>query len=217
MREPRGGHLTDIKGRPPAEAGSSYRLLVVVFFPIIVAGAFTAILAVVAALVGWHRDEMLLTAAGIGCLLAIPTVVLIYRERSDRQAARRALENVQARVGGIVESAMDAIITIDEGQRMVQFNAAAERAFRWPRAAVIGQRLEMLIPERFRAAHGAHIERFGHTQVTSRGMGAQTVLYGLRADGEEFPIEASISQHSEDGARLFTVILRDVTQRVRAE
>jgi PAS domain S-box-containing protein len=209
--------LTNIKGRPPAGAGSSYRLLVVVFFPVIVIGTLTAVLAVVAALAGWHREEMLLTAAGIGCLLAIATVVLIYRERVDRESARRALENVQARVGGIVESAMDAIITVDEAQRIVQFNAAAERAFRWPRAAVIGQRLEMLIPERFRAAHGAHIERFGATQVTSRDMGAQTVLYGLRADGEEFPIEASISQLSEDGVKLFTVILRDVTQRVHAE
>ena len=207
----------DIKGGPPADAGSSYRFLVVVFFPVIVIGAFTAVVAVVAALVGWHREEMLLTAAGIGCLLAIPTVILIYRERVDRESARRALENVQARVGGIVESAMDAIITVDETQRIVQFNAAAERVFRWPRGAVVGQRLDMLIPERFRAAHGAHIERFSHTQVTSRGMGAQTELYGLRADGEEFPIEASISQHSEDGGKLFTVILRDVTQRVRGE
>ena len=217
MREPAGGRLTEIKGGPPADAGSSYRLLVVVFFPIIAIGAFTAVLAVIAALIGWHREEMLLTAAGIGCLLAIPTVVLIHRERADREQARRALENVQARVGGIVESAMDAIITIDEAQRVVQFNAAAERAFRWPRGAVIGQRLDMLIPERFRGAHAAHIERFGQTQVTSRGMGAQTVLYGLRADGQEFPIEASISQHSEDGGKLSTVILRDVTQRVSAE
>lgn len=209
--------MTGIKGGPPPDAGSSYRLLVVVFFPVIVIGTFTAVLAVVVALVGWHREEMLLTAAGIGCLLAIPTVVLIYRERIDREAARRALDDVQARVGGIVESAMDAIVTIDERQRVVQFNAAAERVFRFPRGAVIGQRLDMLIPERFRRAHGTHIERFGQTQVTSRGMGAQTVLYGLRADGEEFPIEASISQHSEDGGKLFTVILRDVAERVRAE
>ncbi|HEX7607453.1 MAG TPA: PAS domain-containing sensor histidine kinase, partial [Usitatibacter sp.] len=119
------------------------------------------------------------------------------------------------RVGGIVESAMDAIITVNEEQRIIQFNASAERVFRWPRAAVIGQRLDTLIPERFRAAHGGHIERFGHTRTTSRGMGAQMVLYGLRSDGTEFPIEASISQHSESGTRVFTVILRDVTERVR--
>jgi len=120
-------------------------------------------------------------------------------------------------LGGIVESAMDAIITVDEEQRVVLFNAAAERIFRWPRRAVVGQHLEMLLPERFREAHQQHIERFGQTAVTSRGMGAQTVLYGLRANGEEFPIEASISQHAEGGRKLLTVILRDVTERLRSE
>jgi PAS domain S-box-containing protein len=111
---------------------------------------------------------------------------------------------------------MDAIITIDGEQRIVHFNAAAEAAFRWPRRAVIGERLEMLMPERFRTAHHAHVERFGNTAATSRGMGAQTVLYGLRADGSEFPLEASISQHEEGGRKLLTVILRDITRRLEA-
>ena len=135
----------------------------------------------------------------------------------SRDDLRRALGDVQARMGGIVESAMDAIITVDEQQRIVQFNAAAERVFLWPRAAVIGRALEMLIPQRFHQAHKGHIERFATTAVTSRGMGAQTVLYGVRADGAEFPIEASISQHVESDKQLFTAILRDVTARVRSE
>ncbi|MEP7083304.1 MAG: PAS domain-containing sensor histidine kinase [Betaproteobacteria bacterium] len=135
----------------------------------------------------------------------------------SRDDLQHALENVHARMGGIVESAMDAIITIDEQQRIVQFNAAAERVFLWPRAAVIGQGLDVLIPERFRERHKEHIERFGSTAVTSRGMGARTVLYGMRANGEEFPIEASISQLVESGKKLFTVILRDVSQRMRDE
>jgi hypothetical protein len=211
------GPLTEIKRGALPETGSPYPLLLFFFFPIIAVGAVTAVIAVIAALAGFHREEMLLTAAGIGVLLAFPTLVLIHRERAERNAAREALENVEARVGGIVESAMDAIITIDESQRVVQFNAAAERAFRWPRAAVIGQKLDMLMPQRFRGGHGRHIERFGQTAVTSRGMGSQTVLHGLRANGEEFPIEASISQHTEGDSKLFTVILRDVTQRVHAE
>jgi PAS domain S-box-containing protein len=127
------------------------------------------------------------------------------------------LAGVQARVGGLVESAMDAIITIDSAQRIVHFNAAAEATFRWPRRAVIGQPVDMLVPERFRGAHRGHVERFGATATTSRGMGAQTVLYGLRADGTEFPIEASISTHEERGERHLTVILRDITRRVQAE
>jgi PAS domain S-box-containing protein len=211
------GPLTEIKRGALPEGESSYRLLLYFFFPIIAVGAVTAVIAAIAALAGFYREEMLLTAAGIGCVLAIPTLILIHRERSERIEARQALENVEARVGGIVESAMDAIVTIDETQRIVQFNAAAERAFRWPRAAIVGQKLDMLLPERFRRGHGLHIERFGQTAVTSRGMGAQTVLHGLRADGEEFPIEASISQHTEGGKKLFTVILRDITRRMRAE
>ena len=149
--------------------------------------------------------------------MALPATFLVYRQMAERAATRRALQNVEARVGGIVESAMDAIISVDENQRIVLFNAAAERAFRWPRAAVIGQKLDMLIPQRFRAGHSDYIDRFGRTAVTSRDMGSQRVLHGLRADGEEFPIEASISQHDEDGRKLFTVILRDVTERVRSE
>ncbi|MGZ5036907.1 MAG: PAS domain-containing sensor histidine kinase [Usitatibacter sp.] len=205
------------EGQAPPGAGLPTDSLIVVLAPVIVIAAVTALAAAAAAIAGFHRDEMLMAAAGLGCVAALPTIYLLYRQAADRAAMRRDLLNVQARVGGIVESAMDAIITVDEEQRIVQFNAAAERVFRWPRAAVVGQRLDVLIPERFRAAHRGHIGHFGRTSTTSRGMGAQMVLYGLRADGGEFPIEASISQHSESGTRLFTVILRDVTERVRAE
>jgi len=217
MRRDESGQLTEVKRSADPAGGMSSRRLVVFFLPLFAAGCVTAMLAALAALVGWHRELMLLVAAGIGIGLAIPTLAVVYREVADRRDAVRTLRDVQARVGGIVESAMDAIVTIDEHQRVVQFNPAAERVFRWPRAAVVGQRLDMLIPERLRASHARHVERFGATAVTSRGMGAQAVLEGLRADGEEFPIEASISQHVEDGRKLFTAILRDVSQRVRAE
>ena len=121
-------------------------------------------------------------------------MVLLYRQVRQRQTAYRAVRSLEAQVSDIVESAMDPIITVDDRQRVVVFNAAAEKAFRWPRNAVLGQPLDMLIPEQFRQRHSAHIERFGTTGVTSRRMGAQTVLMALRADGEQFPIEASISQ-----------------------
>ncbi len=213
--EPRAGEAPAAPSAPedPFGPGTLLHLLV----PLIATATVTALMALVAAMLGFHRDEMLVTAAAVACAAALPALFLLYRQMAGRKAEHVALLNAQARVGGIVESAMDAIITIDEHQRIVQFNAAAERAFRWSRGAVIGLRLDVLIPERFRSAHGAHIVQFGRTATTSRGMGAQTVLYGLRADGAEFPIEASISQHSEDGAKLFTVILRDVTERGRAE
>ena len=112
---------------------------------------------------------------------------------------------------------MDAIITVDESHNIVLFNAAAEKIFRCKAAKAVGGALERFIPERFRAAHRSHIERFGATGVTTRMMGARVALWGLRADGEEFPIDASISQVKSKGRKLYTVILRDITGRKRAE
>ena len=208
--------MTQIKRDALADPSPSRRLLIFLL-PVIALGTFAAVVAGIAAVYGWYRNEMAMTALGLGGLLMALTAVLVNRERHDRNEARRDLENLAARVGGIVESAMDAIVTIDEHQRVVQFNAAAERVFLWPRGAVVGQPLAMLIPQRFHGAHTAHIERFGRTSVTSRSMGSQMVIFGVRANGDEFPIEASISQHVESGQRLYTVILRDVSQRVRSE
>jgi len=217
MSAPKPPDLTEVNAppQPPQELGAGRLFLL--FFPIITVGLATVALAVVAALLGWHREQMLVTAAAIGALLAPPGLFLLYRQRQDRAQIQRALANVEARVGGILESAMDAIITIDSTQRIVQFNAAAERVFLWPRGAVLGQPLDRLLPERYRGRHRHDVERFAATATTSRGMGEQTVLYGLRANGEEFPIEASISQHEEDGRKLLTVILRDVSKRLATE
>jgi PAS domain S-box-containing protein len=192
-------------------------LPLIVFGPVLALGAVTVLLALLAGLLGWHPNEMLITAAGAGGAVVLAALALVYRQVTKRRAADRALQSVEARVSGIIESAMDAIVAVDGGQRIVLFNAAAEKVFRRPRAAVLGQPLDMLIPERLRGAHRGHIEHFERTGVSSRRMGDQAVLVGLRADGEEFPVEASISQHSEDGRKLFTVILRDITRRVRGE
>jgi PAS domain S-box-containing protein len=217
MKGDEGSQLTEVNREPDPDPGMTSGRLLVFLLPVLAAGAATTLVAIGAALAGWQREAMLITAAVVGCGLVFPTLAVVYREVADRRDTLRAVGNVQARVGGIVESAMDAVITIDELQRIVQFNAAAERVFRWPRGAVLGQRLDMLIPARLRAVHLQHIERFAQTAVTSRGMGRQAVLSGLRADGSEFPIEASISQHVEDEHKLFTVILRDVTERARSE
>jgi PAS domain S-box-containing protein len=123
----------------------------------------------------------------------------------------------EARLASIVESAMDGIITVDAAQRIVQFNRAAEQMFGVRSEDAIGGPLERFIPQRFRAAHHAHVAQFGRTGVTSRRMGDATTLWALRADGTEFPIDASISQGGDPGHRFFTVILRDVTRRKQYE
>jgi PAS domain S-box-containing protein len=196
---------------------SSGRIFVLLA-PVLALGALAALLAYLAGLSGWNPHVMMPLSGGMGIAATLLALGLAYRLRTQGRASDRALHDVEARVGGILDSAMDGIVTVDEQQRVVQYNGAAEKMFRWPRAAVIGQPLDMLLPERFRPGHRKDIEQFGRTGVTSRRMGLQTVVTGLRANSEEFPIEASISQvTAEDGAKFYTVILRDVTERVRAE
>ena len=136
---------------------------------------------------------------------------------AEAEHMRSALSTTQARLAAIVDSAMDAVITVDEKQSIVLFNRAAEQVFGVPREQAIGSGLDRLIPARFRGGHRHHVEEFGRTGVTSRRMGDVTTLWGLRQDGAEFPIEASISQATESGRHFYTVILRDITLRKQHE
>jgi hypothetical protein len=160
--------------------------------------------------------DMLVVAAGI--LVAVREVLVAEkRVETTTESARVAVQKSEARLSAVVDSAMDAILTVDASQKIVYFNRAAEQVFRVPREQAIGTPLERFIPQRYRQAHHAHVEQFGRTGVTSRRMGDVTTLWGVRADGEEFPLEASISQTGEDGQRFYTVILRDITLRKKAE
>ena len=120
-------------------------------------------------------------------------------------------------LASIVGSAMDGIIAIDENQRIVLFNGAAESMFGRTAAQMLGEPLDVLLPQRFRTGHRRHVEVFGQSQATRRSMGNLGAIFGLRASGEEFPIEAAISQATVGGKRIFTVILRDITERRRVE
>jgi PAS domain S-box-containing protein len=200
---------------PTITAGS--RRPVVAFGPVLAVGTAAAIFAASAGSLGWYRTEMLIAAALIiGAVLVLATV-LLYRQSAEQRDTHRTLHEVEGRVGGIIASAMDAIITIDGEQQIVLFNKAAELVFGWSSQAVLGRKLDMLLPARFHAVHHQHIQHFGKTGVTSRRMGAKTVLTGVRASGEEFPVEASISHFGEGEHKLYTVILRDVTERVNTE
>jgi PAS domain S-box-containing protein len=134
---------------------------------------------------------------------------------TDRKCAQDQLAQSRQQMWGIIEAARDAIISIDTEQRIVLFNAAAEQTFQRSSAEMLGQSLAQLIPERFRAIHGKHVDAFAQTGVSSRVMGELSALTALRGDGNEFPIEASISQAKVDDRTLFTVILRDITERMR--
>src|SRR5690606_27198862 len=102
-------------------------------------------------------------------------------------------------------------------QRIVLFNPAAQRMFGCSAEEALGTPLDRFIPAGLREAHRVHVDRFGKTGITNRRMGALGTLSALRANGEEFPIEASISHTEVGGEKLFTVILRDLTDRQRIE
>ncbi len=131
---------------------------------------------------------------------------------TERKQAQEALRESQAQLANVIGSAMDAVITVDQDQRIGIFNSAAEKMFGCATAEAIGQPIDRFIPE-----HREHIRSFGETRVTKRSMGALGALSGVRANGEEFPIEASISQIELEGRKLYTLILRDITGRKRAE
>jgi PAS domain S-box-containing protein len=120
-------------------------------------------------------------------------------------------------ISAIVDDAMDAIISIDENYNVVIFNKAAEVTFKLKAEDAKGQPLDRFIPERFRAIHREHVATFLETAKTSRQVHSPRVLYGLRNNGEEFPMEATISHGVVGGRKLMTVILRDITQRRQSE
>jgi len=148
-----------------------------------------------------------------------PEEVLARVDRliADRRHSAEQLQAQEARLAAIIGSAMDAIITVNENQRILVFNAAAEAAFGCPASEAMGQRLDQFIPEEMREAHRRHIQEFGQSGSTSRSMQSPMTLQGRRRDGRLFPIEATISQATIRGSKLFTVILRDVTQRRQTE
>jgi PAS domain S-box-containing protein len=136
----------------------------------------------------------------------------------NRKQADAALRESERRFVDIIDLAMDAIITIDSDQRIVTFNGAAEEMFRCPAAEAIGSSLERFIPHRYRTAHHDHVLEFAQSgKKTRRASERHGMVMALRADGEEFSIEASLSTVETGGKMLFTAIVRDITERKRAE
>jgi len=162
---------------------------------------------------------------GRGSLWAILRGLIVYqagaacrivgslRDVTDRMEAQARLVESEARARAVVETAFDAIVTVDEAGLIVEFNAAASRIFGYSREQVIGRQVsETIIPEHRRSDHHAGLERYlatGERQI----LGRMTEVEGLCADGGLIPIELSVTEVPLAKGRLFTAILRDLTER----
>jgi PAS domain S-box-containing protein len=139
------------------------------------------------------------------------------RDITERKRAEQTLQSSEARLAGIIGIAADAIISIDEEQRIILFNQGAERIFGHARAEVLGTSLGRLLPERLRSSHREHIRAFRESPIREARMDAVREVIGLRKGGEEFPAEATISKLKVDGQFVYTIALRDITERKRTE
>jgi PAS domain S-box-containing protein len=144
-------------------------------------------------------------------------MLTLVREITQRILSEEAIKRNEAQLAGIIGSAMDAIITVDESQRIMLFNAAAERVFGCSADEAIGQPLNRFVPTPLRDAQESHISSLTEMHRNGFSVASLGSLCGRGANGRDFPVEASISQLELQGNNFYTIILRDVTERVRAE
>jgi PAS domain S-box-containing protein len=138
-------------------------------------------------------------------------------ETPDQDTIAVPLVETESQIAAICAIAVDAIVALDHEMRIIQFNDGATAIFGYDRRELLGRDLSTLLPERFREAHAAHIEAFAASGIAARRMGERSEIFGLRKDGTEFPAEASIAQLGEGDKRIFMALLRDVSERKRAE
>jgi len=158
---------------------------------------------------------------GAGAVLVSLFIVLVAMYLTGKlrlkQQLSMALHAADQRYQHTVNSVMDAIVAVDESMQVVLFNTSAEKMFGYSAQAVIGQPLDMLIPPRLQMAHREHVRQFTGGTPVSRATALQTEIIGLRSDGAEFPLESTISRSLVGGKIQMTAVLRDATERRRAE
>ncbi len=148
--------------------------------------------------------------------LAEPMVLAVVRDMTDRRAIEAALGQCREQFDQFHEQPPDVTILVDEMGKIDRVDAMAEAVFRLSREHMLGQPIEILIPERFREGHGAHLAGYVRAPKTRR-MGTDLQLWARRGDGSEFPVEIMLSPIEIDQRRLVLVVVRDVTERKRVE
>ena len=149
-------------------------------------------------------------------VIGLALVVIAAAHLNWADAALRASE---ARLSTLISVAPDAIISIDEDQRITLFNDSAEQMFGYSKSEVVGAPVGILIPERFRSIYRQRVKRFAANQGPPRRLRRRggVPIFGLRKNGEEFPADAAVSKLQVGGERMLTVVLRDITAQQRVE
>jgi len=141
----------------------------------------------------------------------------LVSEITERMQTEQAFRLSEGRLAGILDIAEDAIIVIDQDRSIVLFNQGAAKLFGYDPDEVLGQSINRLLPDRFRADHNRQIENFALSPEPARRMAQHREVSGLKKDGTEFPAEASISKLVIGEKTTFTVIVRDISDRLRNE
>ena len=136
---------------------------------------------------------------------------------AKRKHRKQKLRDSPDVLAGIIGSAMDAIIALDESHRIVVFNTAAEKMFGCPTHEAIGSSIKRFIPQPLRAKNSVHVRRSAASGISDRTSSTSVNMWGLRTTGEELPIEASVSQIEARGKKFLAVAIRDLTERQRRE
>jgi len=145
-----------------------------------------------------------------------PMVMATIHDISARKKAEHALQESEARMRAIFETAVDAIITIDEHGIIERVNPAAERMFGYPEAEVLGRNVSILMPAPHRQAHDGYLRHYlatGEKRIIGKGREVR----GLRRDGSIFPMDLAVTEMRLGGRRMFTGLVRDITERKHAE
>ena len=149
-------------------------------------------------------------------LNARPHFIITVRDNTARRAEQAAFRDANLKATRILMIAEDAIVSVDRNLEITFFNLKAEKVFGYKADEILGQSLNVLLPERFRSDHAAMIEKFGKGKVASQWMSQRGTITGLRKNGQEFPAEATITKVGSGNDVTYSAHLRDLTEPKRS-